>query len=140
MKMTMMRRLVTPVLLLALLTLPVVAEDLVRGKPEEVGVSSTRLQRLTDAMQAYVQQGRLAGGVALVARRGKVVYLEAFGQRDREAKSPMKTDSMFRIASQSKAIVSVSVITIEISSANTTSARSKPCSIDVNAMNGAMAE
>ncbi len=113
MKMTMMRRLVTPVLLLALLTLPVVAEDLARGKPEEVGVSSTRLQRLTDAMQAYVQQGRLAGGVALVARRGKVVYLEAFGQRDREAKSPMKTDSMFRIASQSKAIVSVGVMMLQ---------------------------
>lgn len=113
MKMTMMRRLVTPVLLLALLTLPVVAEDLARGKPEDVGLSSTRLQRLTDAMQAYVQQGRLAGGVALVARRGKVVYLEAFGQRDREAKSPMKTDSMFRIASQSKAIVSVSVMILQ---------------------------
>ena len=63
MKMTMMRRLVTPVLLLALLTLPVVAEDLARGKPEDVGLSSTRLQRLTDAMQAYVREGRLAGGV-----------------------------------------------------------------------------
>ena len=93
---TILRRLVAPVLALALLTLPVFAEDLAKAKPEEVGVSSTRLQRLTDAMQAYVQQGRLAGAVTLVARRGKVIYLEAVGQRDREARSPMKTDSMFR--------------------------------------------
>ncbi len=113
MNMTTKRRLVVPVLLLALLTLPVFAEDLARGKPEDVGLSSSRLQRLTDAMQAYVHQGRLAGGVALVARRGKVVYLEAFGQRDREAKAPMKTDSMFRIASQSKAIVSVGVMILQ---------------------------
>jgi CubicO group peptidase (beta-lactamase class C family) len=113
MKMMTIRRFVAPVLVAALLGFPVFAEDLARARPEDVGVSSTRLQRLTDAMQAYVQQGKLAGGVALVARRGKIVYLEAFGQRDREAKSPMKTDSMFRIASQSKAIVSVGVMMLQ---------------------------
>ncbi len=110
---TTIHRLLAPVLAIALLTLPVVAEDLARGKPEDVGLSSSRLQRLTDAMQAYVQQGRLAGAVTLVARRGKVVYLEAFGQRDRETKSQMRTDSMFRIASQSKAIVSVGAMILQ---------------------------
>ncbi len=110
---TTIRRLLAPVLAVTLLTLPLVAEDLARGKPEDVGLSSPRLQRLTDAMQAYVQQGRLAGAVTLVARRGKVVYLEAVGQRDREAKSPMRTDSMFRIASQSKAIVSVGAMILQ---------------------------
>jgi CubicO group peptidase (beta-lactamase class C family) len=89
------------------------AEDLARAKPEEVGLSSERLQRLSDAMQAYVKDNRLAGAVTLVARRGKVVYYEAVGQRDREAGAPMKTDAIFRIASQTKAIVSVGVMILQ---------------------------
>jgi CubicO group peptidase (beta-lactamase class C family) len=82
-------------------------DPLPRAQPEEVGLSSERLQQLSTVLKRYVEDGKVAGSVALVARRGKLVYLEAFGQRDREARAPMRADSMFRIASQTKAIVSV---------------------------------
>ncbi|MCM3873969.1 MAG: beta-lactamase family protein [Pyrinomonadaceae bacterium] len=81
--------------------------------PEAVGLSSERLKRLSTTLNDYVKDGRLSGGVALVARHGKVVYVEAFGQRDREAGSPMREDAIFRIASQSKALVSVGVMILQ---------------------------
>lgn len=82
------------------------ADPLPRARPEEVGLSSERLARLTATLKGYTEEGKVAGSVALVARRGKLAYLESFGQRDREARSPMQVDSVFRIASQTKAIVS----------------------------------
>ncbi len=89
------------------------AQTLQRARPESVGLSSERLKRLSEALGAYVRDGKLPGGVALVARRGKVAYLEAFGQRDREAAAPMREDSIFRIASQTKALVSVGVLMLQ---------------------------
>jgi CubicO group peptidase (beta-lactamase class C family) len=89
------------------------ADKLPRARPEQVGLSSERLQRLTDALQGYIKQSKLAGAVALVARRGKVAYLEAFGERDREAHARMSDDTIFRIASQSKALVSVAVMMLQ---------------------------
>jgi CubicO group peptidase (beta-lactamase class C family) len=89
------------------------AQALVRAQPEEVGLSSERLHRLTAVFEKYVKDGKLPGGVALVARRGKVAYLQAFGQRDREAGSPLRDDAIFRIASQSKALVSVGVMMLQ---------------------------
>ncbi|MEP7246956.1 MAG: serine hydrolase domain-containing protein [Gammaproteobacteria bacterium] len=83
------------------------ADPLPRAQPEEVGMSSAGLAQLTAVLKSYPDNGKLGGSVALIARRGKLVYFEAFGQRDREAHSPMRTDSVFRIASQSKAVVSV---------------------------------
>lgn len=80
------------------------------NRPEAVGLSAERLERLTGALQDYVDQGELAGSVTLIARHGKIAYLQAVGQRDRESSSPMRTDSIFRIASQTKAIVSVGVL------------------------------
>jgi CubicO group peptidase (beta-lactamase class C family) len=88
------------------------AQALRPASPESVGMSAERLERLSDALQAYVDRGELAGSVTLVARRGRVAYFEAFGQRDREANAPMRTDAIFRIASQSKAIVSVAAMTL----------------------------
>lgn len=89
------------------------AQDIPRAKPEEVGMSSARLQQLSATLDGYVKDERLAGGVALVLRRGKVAYLHAFGDRDRESKSAMKPDAIFRIASQSKALTSVSVMILQ---------------------------
>ena len=86
------------------------ADPLPRAQPEEVGLSSERLRQLDTVLRGYVDDGRLAGSVLLVARRGKLVYLQAFGQRDREARAPMQPDSIFRIASQTKALVSVGVM------------------------------
>jgi CubicO group peptidase (beta-lactamase class C family) len=74
-------------------------------------LSAERLERLSDALQAYVDDGKVAGSVTLVARRGRIAYFEAFGNRDREASAAMRTDAVFRIASQSKAIVSVAAMT-----------------------------
>ena len=89
------------------------AQGLPRTAPEEVGMSQARLDRLSDALQGYVDDGRLAGAVALVARRGRVAYLEAFGHRDREAGATMTTDAIFRIASQTKAPISVGVMMLQ---------------------------
>jgi CubicO group peptidase (beta-lactamase class C family) len=102
-----------PLFLLLLLAHPALAQDLPRATPEEVGLSSARLERLTAVFRRYVEEERLAGAVILVARRGKVAYFEAFGRRDREARAPMTTDAIFRIASQTKAIVSVAVMMLQ---------------------------
>jgi CubicO group peptidase (beta-lactamase class C family) len=100
-------------LLLLLAFLPAAAQPLPRVRPEEAGISSERLSRLSEALRRYVDEGRLVGGVLLVARRGKVVALDAFGLRDRESASPMTADSIFRIASQTKAIVSVGALILQ---------------------------
>ena len=81
--------------------------------PETVAVSSERLERLTATLQRYVDNGQLAGGVALVARHGRVVYHEAFGMRDMESREAMQKDAIFRIASQTKALVSVAVMVLQ---------------------------
>jgi hypothetical protein len=68
-------------------------EPLPRAKPEDVGMASERLSRLTTVFQQYVSDGRLAGGVILVARKGKLADLQPFGFRDREAKAAMRDDA-----------------------------------------------
>jgi CubicO group peptidase (beta-lactamase class C family) len=80
------------------------------NKPEDVGFSSERLKRVTDAFQSEVDKGAIPGAVVLIARNGKIAYLEAFGFQNRENKEPMKTDAIFRIASMSKPITSVAVM------------------------------
>jgi CubicO group peptidase (beta-lactamase class C family) len=114
----MMRRTVHACAALALaaaLSAPALfAQPLPRAaKPEDVGVSAPRLQRLTDTLQGYVKDGKLPGAVVLVTRRGKVVYSAAFGERDRETHAPMKEDAIFRIASQTKALVSVAALRLQ---------------------------
>jgi len=78
--------------------------------PKDVGLSSERLERITKAVEQSINDGRIAGGVALVARHGKIAYFKAFGMADREAKKPMRTDNIFRICSMSKPITSVAVM------------------------------
>ena len=78
--------------------------------PETVGMSSERLERLDDVMQAYIDRNETAGIVALVARRGKVVHFSALGQRDAESGAPMTHDAIFRIASMTKPIVSTALM------------------------------
>src|SRR5262245_25229896 len=98
-----------------ILGLPVasLADGLSKARPEDLGFSAQRLQYLTDAFQTYVSEGKLAGSVVLVARRGRIAYLRAFGQRDREANAPMPDNAIFRIASQTKALVSVGVMILQ---------------------------
>jgi CubicO group peptidase (beta-lactamase class C family) len=79
-------------------------------KPEDVGLSSAALGRLSTAIQARIGQGHLPGAVALIARHGKVAYFEAFGKQDPAGGAPMVKDSIFRIYSMTKPIVSVGVM------------------------------
>lgn len=107
------QRVVLAALLFVTIPAGLYAQPLPRTEPEAVGFSSERLARLTPVLERYVEEGSLAGGVALVARRGKLVYLHAFGQRDREAAAPMREDAIFRIASQTKALTSVGVMVLQ---------------------------
>lgn len=86
------------------------ADPLPRAKPESVGMSSARLARLGAALKADVDKGKLPGAVIGVARKGKLVYFEAVGFRDKEAASPMTTDAIFSIASMTKPMTSVAVL------------------------------
>ena len=99
--------------LLLLVPQGLLAQGLSVAVPESVGMSSERLERLTAALQGYVDEDRLAGAVAIVARRGKIAYMEAVGYRDRESGAPMTTDAIFRIASQTKALASVGVMLLQ---------------------------
>ncbi|MPY91268.1 MAG: serine hydrolase [Luteitalea sp.] len=86
------------------------AQSLPTTTPESVGVSQERLGRLSDTMKRYVDERRIGGVVTLIARDGKVIHFDAFGYRDVEAKAPMEKDTIFRIASMSKAITSVAIM------------------------------
>jgi CubicO group peptidase (beta-lactamase class C family) len=77
---------------------------------EAAGLSPERLQRLTATIRQYVEEGRIAGTVTLIARHGRVVHLEAAGRRDIEVRLPMEKDTIFRIASMSKAVTSVAAL------------------------------
>jgi CubicO group peptidase (beta-lactamase class C family) len=78
--------------------------------PEEVGLSSERLERIAATIQRSIDDGRIPGAVALVARHGKIAYLQAVGMADRSAGKPMRTDTIFRICSMSKPITAVAVM------------------------------
>ena len=80
------------------------------SKPEQVGCSSARLGRIAPVMQRYVDEGKIAGILPVVARRGHVVYAECFGMMDVEAHKPMQFDTLFRIYSMTKPITSVAVM------------------------------
>jgi CubicO group peptidase (beta-lactamase class C family) len=71
---------------------------------------AARFERLSAQLDAYVAAGRLPGGVAQVTRDGEVIYEDAFGWRDIDEQEPMTPDTIFRIASQSKAIVTVAAL------------------------------
>lgn len=80
---------------------------------QDAGFDASRLERLTAVMHDYVAAGRLSGGVVIVLRDGKSVVFEAFGKQDVETGTDMATNSLFRIASQTKAIVSVAVMMLQ---------------------------
>jgi CubicO group peptidase (beta-lactamase class C family) len=80
------------------------------GNPEAHGFSRERLKRLDAAVQAAVDEKKMAGGIVYLARDGEVAYLSTYGNRDTEAGQPMTTDTIFRLASMSKAVTSVAVM------------------------------
>jgi CubicO group peptidase (beta-lactamase class C family) len=86
------------------------ADPLPRAAPEDVGMSSERLGRIGKAINAEIAAGQLPGVVVGVVRRGKLVYFEAFGYRDKAAGDPMTTDSIFSLASMTKPLVAVGAV------------------------------
>jgi CubicO group peptidase (beta-lactamase class C family) len=80
------------------------------NKPEDVGLSSQRLQRIRDTLQADVDKGAVPGAVMLIARRGQIASFEALGYRDREDGAVMRPDTIFRIASMTKPVTSVAAM------------------------------
>jgi CubicO group peptidase (beta-lactamase class C family) len=93
-----------------LLSLACWAAPLPEGKPEDVGISPQRLERLTAALQSAVDSGELPGMVAAIARKGKLVYFKSFGAQDKGKNIPMRTDAIFRAYSMTKPIVSVAAM------------------------------
>ena len=92
-------RTLVAVTLCALLAVPANAATVNLSKPEEVGFSSERLQRIRAAVQRHIDAKDFGGAVTLVARRGKVVHFEAQGLMDLETKTSMRTDALsFRCA------------------------------------------
>jgi CubicO group peptidase (beta-lactamase class C family) len=82
----------------------------IAATPEEVGLSSAQLARIEAVTQRHVDTGLVPGAVMLVARRGKIAWTKTMGFRDRAAKDPMRPDSIFRIYSMTKPIVSVAAM------------------------------
>src|SRR5712691_2873757 len=98
-------------LTLALLTaVSAGAAGLPTAKPEDVGLSASRLALIERTLRADIERGRIPGAVVLVARRGRVAYLTSVGLRDPATKAPMTPDAIFAIASMTKPMTSVAAM------------------------------
>lgn len=86
------------------------AEVLPIAKPEQVGLSTQRLSRIGPALKAQIENGRFPGAVAVVVRKGRIAYFEAFGERDPSTGAPMPKDAIFRLYSMTKPFVSVAAM------------------------------
>jgi len=85
-------------------------DPLPRATPETVALSTPRLRQATDLLNQFVADRKIAGAVAAVARRGKLVYLEAVGVQSLETRTPMDARSLFRIYSMTKSVTAVAVM------------------------------
>ena len=90
-----------------------VAQELPRIAPEDAGFATDRLSLIEEVLKDYVMEGELPGAVVAVLRNGAVVYEQAVGYSDVETRAPLATDAVFRIASQTKAVVSVAVMMLQ---------------------------
>src|SRR5678815_1661709 len=79
-------------------------------RPEEVGLSADRLQRINELIKRHIDAGTFSGAVTLVARQGRVAHFEAQGLMDIESRKPMQKDAIFRIMSMTKPIVGASIM------------------------------
>ena len=100
----------TVLLAIATLVMPSLKAATATAKPEELGFSSERLERIAELMQHHIDAQTFSGAVTLVARNGRIAYFHAQGLMDIEAKKPMPKDGIFRIMSMTKPIVGTSVM------------------------------
>lgn len=85
-------------------------QALAEASPESVGMSAERLKRIDDLLQSYLKDQKIAGAVAVVARKGKIVYQKNMGSNGIGNQSEMKKDDIFRIASMTKPITSLALM------------------------------
>src|SRR5262252_6750689 len=97
-------------LCLAATAISLVAAPLPSAKPEDVGLSSERLQRIHSMVQRHMDLGDISGAVVLVARKGQIAFVEAQGTMDVETKQPMTRDSLFSMASMTKPVIGTSIM------------------------------
>jgi CubicO group peptidase (beta-lactamase class C family) len=81
-------------------------------RAEQDGLSRERLARIRPLLETYVNENRPAGGNAVIAHHGKLVYFESFGFMDMESRHPMTKDAIFRVYSMSKPIIAVAALTL----------------------------
>jgi CubicO group peptidase (beta-lactamase class C family) len=105
---TLIRRALLGIAALAA-TLPALAQ-LPTARPEAVGMSGERLGRISSVLRKEIDEGRLPGTVVMVARKGRLVYSDALGAQDPATKAPMTRESIFRIYSMTKPLVSVALM------------------------------
>jgi CubicO group peptidase (beta-lactamase class C family) len=84
--------------------------SLPHAKPETIGLSSARLQRMSDTFKREIDKGTLPGATLMVARRGQIGWFDALGQQSPAAAAPMARDTLFRIFSMTKPIVSIGIM------------------------------
>lgn len=96
----------------SLLLLAVLLQPIPASAQLVSGINAERLARIDGVLQSYVDNGELVGAVALVLHNGETVYEKAVGFSDREAGQPMTTANLFRIASQTKALTSVVILSL----------------------------
>jgi CubicO group peptidase (beta-lactamase class C family) len=97
-------------LIIVIAALVIVSGTAPAARPEDVGLSADRLQRITQMIQRRIDAGELAGAVTIVARRGRVAHHAAQGVTDLQSKQPMTPGAMFRIASMTKPIIGASIM------------------------------
>jgi len=86
--------------------------EIIEAAPEDVGMSSSRLDQVTRLVHRYVDDGRFPGVISMVARRGKVVHFETYGSMDAEAGKAMRPDAIVRLHSMTKPIASIALMTL----------------------------
>ena len=97
-------------IILALLAVSLTGAVVPVGTPEDVGLSADRLQRINQVVQRAIDANEISGAVTIVSRRGHIAHFEAQGLMDIEARTPMRKDTIFPIASMSKPITGVAVL------------------------------
>jgi CubicO group peptidase (beta-lactamase class C family) len=100
-------QLLLPLLLAAGFSL---AASLPTAKPEDVGLSTERLQRIHQLVQRHMDLGDITGAVMLVARKGQVAFVDVQGVIDAETRKPMTRDSLFRMASMTKPVIGTAIM------------------------------
>ena len=108
--MRVLKSLFVSITVLFALTAGVSAQDLPTAKPADVGLSTERLERISQWLRDDSAKGTIPGAVVMIVRNGKVAYFESIGALDPQTKAPMRKDAIFRIYSMSKPITSVAVM------------------------------